>query len=82
MGLFDLHPFTHRLDPIADLAPFIGVATGQQLRIQIRQILRLRHRYQVIAPEVSRFAFHTAFLVALAGCAELGLKLPNATETR
>ena len=31
---------------------------------------------QVIAPEVSGFAFHTAFLVALAGCAELGLKLP------
>ncbi len=74
--MFDLHPFTHRLRPVADLAPLIGAATRQKLPVQIRQIPSLGHRHQVIVPKVAGFALHTAFLVALGECAELGSKLP------
>jgi len=34
----------------------------------------------VVAPEVAAFAFYAAFLVALAGRAEIGLILPVRTE--
>ena len=76
MRVFNLHPFADRLCPVADRAPLVGSATGQHLRVQIRQVPSLGYRHQVIPAEVARFALDTAFLVAFARGAELRLKLP------
>jgi hypothetical protein len=59
-----------------DLAPFIGTAGGEQLRVEIREVARLRHRHPMIASEVARLALYATFFVGFLGRAKFALEPP------
>jgi hypothetical protein len=65
------HRYTHRLTASGDLTPFILAAGGEQLRIEIGEVARLRHRHPVIAPEVAGLAFDAALFVSFVRRAKL-----------
>src|ERR1039457_996977 len=54
--------------------------TRCQQQVQLCQIQDLRHRYQIVTPELTSFAFHAAFLMPLARRAELRFEPPVRTE--
>src|SRR5690242_18872975 len=80
MFAFDHHCFSHRLWPAGEDAVFIPSTASSQNGIDLFQILGLRYRYQMIAPEVSTFAFDSALFVTFAGSTEAGLEAPVGAE--
>ncbi|HVB57246.1 MAG TPA: hypothetical protein VNE63_12595 [Candidatus Acidoferrales bacterium] len=63
-----------------DLAPFILVASGEQLRVEFREIPHLRHQHPVVAPKVAGLALDPAFFVRFVARAELALESPVRAE--
>src|SRR5712692_845886 len=59
----------------------VFLRTRRQQQVQLFQIPDLRHRHQMIPPELPSFAFHTAFLMPLTRRAELRLESPVRTES-
>ena len=74
------HRRSHRLSVPGDLAPFILATGGQQLRVELREVPRLRHRHPVVAPEVAGLAFDAALFVRFVRRAELALEAPVRAE--
>jgi hypothetical protein len=54
----------------------ILLASDQKLPVEIRDILRFRHRHPVITPKVSGFSFNAALLVRLGRRAKLRFEAP------
>src|ERR1700730_16085794 len=73
---FGDHRRAHRLTASGDLAPFILATGGEQLRVEIGKVTRLRHRHPMIAPEVAGLAFDAALFVSFVGRAKLARKPP------
>src|SRR5208337_3037407 len=58
---------------------FLRTRPDQQ--VQLLQIPHLRHRHQMIPPELPSFAFHPTFFVSFTWRAELRLESPVRTES-
>src|SRR5580658_3499984 len=80
MRLFNQHRCAHRLRASGQHAALIFAATPFQINVQLVQVGCFRQRHQVVAPEVSAFAFDAALLVATCRVTELALKPPVRTE--
>src|SRR5215470_3929218 len=59
-----------------DLAPRAISAAGQQLRVELVEVPRLRNRHPVIAPKVAGLALYPAFLVRFGRRAKVTLEAP------
>src|ERR1035438_625290 len=80
MLALDFHrlAYLHRL--ACDTPLLVLLAALQQQCVQLRQVLHPRNRHQVVAPEITHFAFDPTLLVAPRRVAEVGLKAPVRTK--
>ena len=81
MLAFDPHRLADRHRLACDPPLFVLLAATAQLFVQLFQVLHLRNRHQMVAAEVTHFAFHSALLVASRRVAELRLKAPVRAES-
>src|ERR1700675_459265 len=72
---------SHGLVRSGDLALLIRVAGGQQLYVELLEIVGLRQWHPVIAPKVTYFTRHAAFFVWLLGRTKLAVEAPVRTES-
>ena len=79
---FDRHCRADHVGAAHQRALFVFLTAGVQQFIQLRQIPRLRHRHQMIAPEVAALVLHPALLVAARRVAELALETPMRPERK
>jgi hypothetical protein len=63
-----------------DLAPLVISAAGQQLRVELLEVPRLRDRHPAIAPEVAGLALDPALLVRFRRRAKVALEVPVRAE--
>src|SRR6516225_4761190 len=76
MRLLGSHGGADGLLAARDRSSQILLAGGQQLPIQVLQVVDLRHRNPMVSPEVTGLAFDAALLVGFRRCAELRRETP------
>jgi hypothetical protein len=77
---FNHHPLADAAAPLSDQALLIFLTSSQQLPVEVSPVRSLRHRHQMIAPEIAYFSFHSAFLVPTRRSAKGCLKAPMGAE--
>src|SRR5207245_3412243 len=80
MLALDPHRLADRVRLPGNPPLFVLLAACAQILVQLTEVLHSRHRYQMVPPEVARFAFHAALLVATRRVTELRLETPVRTE--
>src|SRR5712691_10200187 len=76
MSALDQQGGSDTLDPPTDRARFVLPTPCQQLRVELREIGRLRHRHKVVPAKGPHLVLHPAFLVPFARRTKLGLEPP------
>src|SRR5260370_8907365 len=75
------HPRVERLRSTLNDAALVFLRTRRQQQVQLLQIPHLRHRYQMVPPELAPFAFYSALFLPFAWRAKLRLESPLRAAT-